>query len=344
MNSPHPGISHDMQNVGGAPAVSVVMPCRNEREHIEESVRSVLDQRGVEGGFEVLVVDGQSDDGTREILDRLAQERPTLRVLDNPRRITSFAMNLGIEQARGACVAILGAHTLYPYDYLATCQSLLAEHPESDCVGGTLESRGHTHFGRAVAFAMSHPAGVGNALHRYPHYEGYAEGACFPVFRREALFGTGLYDTELVRNQDDDLNYRYRRAGGRVYISHRARCVYFVRETALALFRQYFQYGAWRVRVLRKHGQVASWRQLAPVVFFAWTLSAGVLSPWLSGAALLVLWAPGIAYVVLLLAAMVLSLPSVGFAAALRVPAALLIMHCAYAFGFARSVAFGPSR
>jgi len=87
---------------------------------------------------------------------------------------------------------------------------------------------------------MSHPAGVGNARHRYPDYEGYAEGACFPVFRREALLRTGLYDTALVRNQDDDLNFRFRQAGGRVFISHRARCTYFVRESASELFKQYF--------------------------------------------------------------------------------------------------------
>lgn len=326
---------------GPSPVVSVVMPCRNERAHIEASVRSVLAQRNVDGGFEVIVVDGQSDDGTREVLRLLQAEHPQLRVVDNPERITAFAMNRGVELSRGKQVAILGAHTHYPPDYLATCLELLSEHPEADCVGGTIESRGISPFGQAVAFAMSHPAGVGNARHRYPDYEGYAEGACFPVFRREQLLRTGLYDTTLVRNQDDDLNFRFRQAGGRVFISHRARCTYFVRDTPGSLFRQYFQYGLWRLRVLRKQGEVVAWRQLAPVLFFGWVLLALLLTPLVPGALRPLLWGPVLLYVVVLLTTMLLSLTSLAPAAALRVPAALFILHFSYALGFARALVRG---
>jgi len=345
MDHPYTSDPHDARADGGhMPAVSVVVPCRNERAHIEDAVLSILAQRDVDGGFEVLVVDGKSDDGTRDVLNRLQEAHPQLRIVDNPERITAYAMNRGVESSRGELVAILGAHTLYPPDYLSTCQSLLSEHPDADCVGGTIESRGVTSFGQAVAFAMSHPAGVGNARHRYPDYEGYAEGACFPVFRRQALLRTGLYDTELVRNQDDDLNYRFRQAGGRVFISHRARCAYFVRETAGALFRQYFQYGLWRLHVLRKHGEVVSWRQLAPAAFFAWVGGACLLSPVLPAGVRPFLWAPAVAYVVLLFTTMLLSLPSVGWAAALRVPVALFTMHFAYALGFARALVRGTAR
>jgi succinoglycan biosynthesis protein ExoA len=321
-------------DVDGPPTLSVVVPCRNERLHIEETMRSILGQQAVEGGFEVLVVDGQSDDGTRVVLKRLQEAGGALRVVDNPERITAAAMNRGVELSRGKLVAILGAHSLYAPDYLQTCVDLLSEHPEADCVGGTIESSGQSVFGKAVAFAMSHPAGVGNARHRYPDYEGYAEGACFPMFRREALLRTGLYDTTLVRNQDDDLNYRFRQAGGRVFISHRAKCVYYVRETAKALFQQYHQYGVWRLKVLRKHGDVASWRQLAPVAFFAWLALSFLLcivAPAWRG-----LWlAPLFAYAVMLLSTTLLSASSVGWAAAWRVPWAMVTMHFAYALGFA---------
>ena len=328
---------------GHRPAVSVVVPCRNERLHIEETLQSILSQRGVAGGYEVLVVDGQSDDGTRDVLRRLQASHPSLRVVDNPARITAAAMNRGIELSTADLVAILGAHTLYPDDYLATCQELLTEHPDADCSGGTIESRGGSPFGRAVAFAMSHPAGVGNARHRYPGYEGYAEGACFPVFRRAALLRTGLYDTALVRNQDDDLNYRFRKAGGRVFISHRARCVYFVRESAGALFRQYYQYGAWRLRVLRKHGEVASWRQLAPVVFYVWLCLSIVLTPVVASALRVWLWAPALAYGAMLVTTLLLSAPTLGWPSALRVPLAMATMHFAYALGFASALFRRPS-
>jgi len=323
------------------PTLSVVVPCRNERLHIEETLKSILGQQAVEGGFEVLVVDGQSDDGTRVVLKRLQEAGGALRVVDNPERITAAAMNRGVELSRGKLVAILGAHSLYAPDYLQTCVDLLSEHPEADCVGGTILSRGQSDFGKAVAFAMSHPAGVGNARHRYPDYEGYAEGACFPVFRREALLRTGLYDTTLVRNQDDDLNYRFRQAGGRVFISHRAKCVYYVRETAAALYKQYHQYGAWRLKVLRKHGEVASWRQIVPVAFFAWLVLSILLS--IVAPAWRALWlAPFFAYVVMLLSTGLLSASSVGWAAAWRVPWAMVTMHFAYALGFASTLVKKP--
>jgi len=252
-------------------------------------------------------------------------------------------MNRGIELSTADLVAILGAHTLYPDDYLATCQELLTEHPDADCSGG------RSRAGAAPPSAGPWPSrcrtprawatrGTGT-----PGYEGYAEGACFPVFRRAALLRTGLYDTALVRNQDDDLNYRFRKAGGRVFISHRARCVYFVRESAGALFRQYYQYGAWRLRVLRKHGEVASWRQLAPVVFYAWLCLSIVLTPVVASALRVWLWAPALAYGAMLVTTLLLSAPTLGWPSALRVPLAMATMHFAYALGFASALFRRPS-
>jgi len=322
--------------------IGIVIPSYNDGPFLARLFESLY-TTSAGATFQPVIVDDQSDDGTRDVLRRLQASHPSLRVVDNPARITAAAMNRGIELSTADLVAILGAHTLYPDDYLATCQELLTEHPDADCSGGTIESRGGSPFGRAVAFAMSHPAGVGNARHRYPGYEGYAEGACFPVFRRAALLRTGLYDTALVRNQDDDLNYRFRKAGGRVFISHRARCVYFVRESAGALFRQYYQYGAWRLRVLRKHGEVASWRQLAPVVFYAWLCLSIVLTPMVASALRVWLWAPALAYGAMLVTTLLLSAPTLGWPSALRVPLAMATMHFAYALGFASALFRRPS-
>src|SRR5262249_41619552 len=158
-------------------------------------------------------------------------------------RITPSGMNSGIREARGRYVAIMGAHTEYAEDYLHTCIELLDEHPEVWCAGGPIVSKGRSRFGQAVAVAMSHTVGVGNAKRRVPDYEGYAEGACFPVFRREVFDKIGLYDEDLVRNQDDDLNYRLAVAGGKVFISPRAWCSYYVRDAPVPFFRQYFEYG-----------------------------------------------------------------------------------------------------
>jgi glycosyltransferase involved in cell wall biosynthesis len=314
--------------------MSVVVPCRNERAHIETCVLSILEQVPPPGDFEVIVVDGHSDDGTREVLARLEEAHARLRVIDNPDRITPAAMNRGIRAARGAFVAIFGAHTRYGEDYLLACSQLLAEHPEADCVGGPIESAGNGAFGQAVAAAMSHPAGVGNAHHRFPDYEGYAEGACFPVFRREVFDRIGFYDEDLVRNQDDELNFRLKQAGGRVFISPRARSVYFVRDRMATLFRQYFLYGYWRPAVLRKHRRPASFRQLAPsgllLLLIVSCVTAVVLpSPWSH-----VAWLVPTSYsgVVLIIAAT--RVTQAGWRTSLWIPAAIAIMHLSYAAGF----------
>jgi GT2 family glycosyltransferase len=212
-------------------------------------------------------------------------------------------VNTGIREARGRYIAILGAHCDYASDYLRVCAALLDEHPEAGCVGGPIVSGGKSLFGQAVAAAMSHPVGIGNARHRHPDFEGYAEGACFPVLRREVFEKVGLYDEMLVRNQDDELNYRFtKQRGERCFFlpvrAQRTAC----RETVKSLFRQYFRYGYWRVAVLRRHRVPASFRQIVPPLFMSlmacsvivglllpgwWKLMAGIL-PVLYGVALLI--------------------------------------------------------
>jgi succinoglycan biosynthesis protein ExoA len=314
--------------------ISVVIPCFNERQHIETCVRSILSQERPPGGLELLVVDGLSEDGTREILKRLASEHPELRVVDNPRRITPCAMNAGIREARGQYVAILGAHCQYAADYLWTCAALLHEHPEVSCVGGPAVSRGRGLFGQAVAAAMSHPVGIGNAKHRYPTYEGYAEGACYPVFRKEVFEKVGLYDEMLVRNQDDELNFRLARHGEKVFISPRARYTYFIRETPSQLFRQYFDYGYWRVAVLRKHRLPASLRQIMPPLFMSFMLVGVILGLSLPGWWRLTAGALPLVYGATLFIAGAEQGGKAGWRVAVLFPVAAAIMHAAYAAGF----------
>jgi len=320
------------------PAVSVVVPCRNERRHVEACIRSILNQTPPAGGMEILVVDGMSDDGTRAVLDTLRGEHPGLLVLDNPNRITPSALNIGIRAARGEVIAILGAHTVYQPDYITNCLDLLAEHPEAVCVGGPIVHRGETAFGRAVAQAMSHPLGVGNARHRFAGYEGMAEGACFPVFRRRAFERVGMYDESLVRNQDDEFNLRLKLAGEQVYLSPRAACEYQVRERPRDLFRQYFLYGFWRVVVMRKHGQVAALRQLAPTLFLLavvilFGVGLALSGPWRYIAIVL----PGL-YLLAAVASGVRVALLRGWSVGVRFPVVLMVVHTAYALGFLRGI------
>ena len=324
--------------------VSVVIPCFNEKAHIELCVRSILAQEPLPGGFEIIVADGLSTDGTRDILWKLAAEYRQLRVVDNPRRITPCAMNSGIRAARGQYVAILGAHTEYASNYLQVCAELLEAHPEVCCTGGPIISVGRGAFGQAVAAVMSHPLGVGNAKHRHPNYEGYAEGACFPMFRRNVFDKIGVYDESLIRNQDDEFNFRLAQHGEKVFISPRARCTYFVRETPRYLFRQYFQYGFWRVAVLRKHRLPASLRQIVPPLFMSFMLAVAILGLSLPGWWRLTAGVLPMVYSATLLLVGAWEVGKAGLRVAALFPVAAAIMHVAYAAGFVRGLLKNPNR
>jgi GT2 family glycosyltransferase len=297
-----------------------------------------MTQEGVVEDAEVIIADGMSEDRTRRIVSEIAKEASNLRLVDNPSGTTPSAMNRGIKASRGKYVAILGAHTQYAPDYLRTCVELLDTHPDASCVGGPIVSKGRSLFGQAVATAMSHPVGIGNARHRHPNYEGYAEGACFPMFRKEVFEKVGLYDEALLRNQDDELNYRLAKYGEKVFISPRARCTYFVRETPIQLFKQYFHYGFWRVAVLRKHRMPASLRQLAPPVFMCLMLVLAIvgmaLPGWWKASAI----ALPVIYGTTLIGAGTGEVKRSGWGVAFLFPIAAGIMHSAYAAGFATAI------
>ena len=320
------------------PTVSVIVPCRNEKDHIDICIRSVLNQTIPHEQIEFIVVDGMSDDGTRKILQQFMTEDSRLKVIDNFQQITPCARNIGIRAARGKYIAILDAHTEYSASYVGTCIDLLEEHSEICCAGGPIISIGRSAFGRAIAAAMSHPIGVGNAKHRFPEYEGYAEGACFPVFRKEIFDKIGLFDEGLVRNQDDDFNFRVSREGEKIFLSPRAQCTYYVRETPNKLFWQFFYYGYYRVLVLRKHRLPISYRHFAPIAFFSSLIIMPLVSLFLPSS-----WG-FIGYILPLLYGGILGLGGVsvalkeGFLVGLMFPLVASLMHLAYACGFAGGV------
>ena len=221
------------------PFVSVVIPVRNEAGFIADLIGAILKQDYLPDRLEIIVADGQSTDGTREILASLQAQHPRLIVVENPGRIVSTGLNLAVARARGDVIVRIDGHAIVASDFIRENVALLAEHPEAWSVGGPIRHAATTTFGKAVGVAMSHPVGVGNALHRYPEHEGYVEGAQFPAIRRQVFDRIGMFDERLVRNQDDEFNYRIRRAGGKIYVSPRVRYSYFVREHIGQLFRQY---------------------------------------------------------------------------------------------------------
>lgn len=313
------------------PFVSVMIPVRNEVRFVEPLLRSVLTQEYPADRFEVIVADGLSTDGTRDRLAALQREFPQLVVIDNPARIVSTGLNAAIAIARGEVVVRIDGHALAAPDFIRRNVELLREHPEAWGVGGPIRHVASTAFGRAVAVAMSSAVGVGTAFHRYPDYEGYSDSTQFPAFRRWVFDRVGVFDPRLVRNQDDEFNYRITHAGGKLYVSPRVRYSYFVRERIGQLYRQYFQYGFWRIPVIQKHRRPTTVRQLAPSAFYALCLALAAIGAWL-GQPWIAAALP-MSYALALAAAGVVAWPRHGAAIAARLPVAIAVIHAGYALG-----------
>jgi len=263
-----------------SPAVSIVLPCRNESEHIAACLRSILAQEDLPDGrgFEVLVADGMSDDGTRAKLQAIAAADPRVRIIDNPERIVPTGLNAAIRAARGEIIIRMDAHTEYAPDYVRQCVAVLEE-TGADNVGGPWQARGTGPVQAAIAAAFHSPFACGAARSHYSSFEGFLDNVYLGCWRRETLVRIGLFDEELVRNQDDELNFRLVRNGGRLWQSPRIQSWYRPRSSLRALFRQYLQYGYWKILVMRKHGQPASLRHIVPGLFAITLLLLAVAAP-----------------------------------------------------------------
>ncbi len=247
--------------------ISVIIPCRNELRHIGGFLKSLLAQELDPGQeLEILVADGTSDDGTRDLLLYFSEVEPRVRVIDNPRQIVSTGLNAAIAASTGEVIVRLDVHTVYAPNYIRECVRVLGE-TGADNVGGPWVAEGRGVVGRAIAAAFQSPFCAGGGKAHDPQYEGEVDTVYLGCWLRPVFDRVGLFDTDLVRNQDDELNFRTRRAGGRIWQSARIHSSYTPRASVGALFRQYVQYGYWKVAVIRKHQALAAWRHLMPALF-----------------------------------------------------------------------------
>lgn len=249
--------------------VSVVVPCRNEAPHIAAFCASVAAQRLPAGwSLEAVLADGQSDDGTRALLDDLARADPRWSVIDNPRRIVSTGLNAAIARSRGSVIVRMDVHTRYAADYIAQCLAAL-ESSGADNVGGAWRAEADAALPtqRAIAAAFQSRWLAGGALSRQIDYSGWVDTVYLGCWPRATFERHGGFDESLVRNQDDEHNLRIVRGGGRIWQDARIRSAYRPRASIGALFRQYLQYGYWKPFVMKKHGQAAALRHLLPGLY-----------------------------------------------------------------------------
>jgi succinoglycan biosynthesis protein ExoA len=251
------------------PAVTVILPVLNEAAYIGRALAAVLGQDYPKERLEILVVDGMSTDGTRTIVEELGHSHPEarLRLIDNPGRIVPAGMNIGLGQASGDIVVRVDGHCEIAPDYVRRCVEHIAK-DGVDGVGGSVDTVGETRTAEAIAVAMSSRFGVGDSAFRTePGKTGPADTIPFPAYTRSVIRMAGGYDEELVRCQDDEYNYRLRGFGAKIMLAADIQSTYRSRASLRSLWKQYFQYGFWKVRVLQKHPKQMRPRQFVPPLF-----------------------------------------------------------------------------
>jgi glycosyltransferase involved in cell wall biosynthesis len=246
--------------------VSIIIACRNEAHHIREFLDSVLLQEMGEMRWEVIVADGMSTDGTREILREYETLSPRVRVVSNRGLIVSTGLNAAIRIAAGEYIIRMDAHTCYAPDYCARCVAALLA-TGADNAGGPARTQVEGFKARAIAAAYHSPFSTGGAKFHDPAYRGWVDTVPYGCWRREVFNRIGMFDESMVRNQDDEFNLRLIRSGGRIWQDPDIVSWYCPRAKVSSLCRQYFQYGFWKVFLIRKHRLPGSWRHLVPAAF-----------------------------------------------------------------------------
>lgn len=317
-----------------AATVTVIMPIRNEGSFIERSLGAVLLQDIPPQRLQVLVADGRSTDDTRQRVQDLARHHAgvAVEVVDNPGGIVPTGMNAALRRASGEVVVRVDGHTIVEPDYVRRCLEALAR-TGADCVGGRMDAVADSAFGRAVALATSSPFGVGGARFHYSPREEEVDTVYMGAWPRGIFQRVGGFDEEMVRNQDDELSYRIRERGGRIVLDPSIRSRYYPRSTLRTLWRQYFQYGFWKVRVMQKHPRQMKARHFAPPALAGALAITALAAPFASAARA---WLVGVAgtYVVANLLASAWTARRADASSAPWLPVVFGALHLSYGAGF----------
>ena len=319
------------------PNVSVIVPCYNEQATIRLLLEAIHAQTFPRSELEVLIADGLSQDQTLQQIEAFRSEHPdlTVRVIENRARTIPSGLNRAIEAACGEIIVRLDAHSIPRPDYIANCVAAL-QNERGSTVGGVWEIRplGQGWQARAIAAAAAHPLAVGDAHYRYSGRAQATDTVPFGSFRRSLIDQVGFYDESLLTNEDYEFNARVRQAGGTVWLDPSIRSTYFARSSFKELARQYWRYGFWKARMLRRYPDTLRWRQALPPAFVLGLILGSILAlvwrpaGWLVGGVMLFYLS------ILFLAGLQQAWMKRDPALLLGVPLAVLLMHLAWGSAF----------
>lgn len=312
--------------------VSVIAPIRNEENYIENFLSSLISQDFPKENLEVVLVDGMSEDKTLDIINSFRGKFTQLKVCSNPNKTVQYALNIGIRNASGFYVVRMDAHSEYSKDYISSCVECL-KNTGADNVGGPMIARGKTKVQKVIAAAYHSKFALGGGKFHDEHYEGYADTVYLGAFKKETLEKLNMYDECLPRSEDDDLNFRLIESGGKIFVTPKIKSVYYPRSSYKELFKQYYEYGLFKVAVIKKHRKPARISHLVPVSFVLFMILFGLLS-FFSKPAMCIFWSIMTLYFILNIYYSFKNKYLSSFSDKLRLVFVHFILHISYGLGF----------
>ncbi len=312
--------------------VSVIVPILNEENYIQRFLDSILDQDYPRDYLEVILVDGVSGDNTVNLIETYTEKYDFIKLITNEKKTVQYALNLGIEHSSGEYIVRMDAHAWYAKDYISKCIEYLKKTGANN-VGGPTVVKGYGETQKIIAAAYSSPFALGGGNHYRKDFEGYSDTVSWGCFRRDYIISLGMYDERLPRSEDDDLNFRIIKNGGKIYITSKIKSEYYPKETFCKLFKQYFNYGVWKIAVIKKHHKPLRITQLVPMAFTGFLILFSILS--IFSNVCLYLFLSGI--IIYLLMDFFFSFKSDGvksFKERLLLMWAHIVIHISYGFGF----------
>lgn len=260
--------------------VAIVIPCFNEEKYIGKCIESIIKNDFPKDNLEVIICDGLSTDKTLDEINKYTSKNSYIKVLNNKNKTTPFALNIGIKSTNADIIIILGAHSEIYDDYISKCVEKLNIYSSIgvECVGGIVENCAENKKSKLISLAMSSKFAVGNISFRTGGKDGFVDTVGAGAYKRDVFDKIGYFDEELTRNQDDELNFRLTKNGYKIFFSNEIKYKYHVRASFDKLYKQYFQYGFWKVYVNKKHNTITTIRQIVPFLFVVFLITGSIAS------------------------------------------------------------------
>lgn len=266
-----------MKNNTTFPFISVLLVTRNEKNYIEASLSSLINQTYPKECYEIIVVDGMSTDGTPEMIEQISARYATegfeIRLIQNPKKILATGWNIGIKNALGDYVVRIDAHAEAKSDFLQKSVETM-QRVDAVCVGGRLTTKSLEGDKAVISKVLSSPFGIGNSSFRVSNTEGYADTAVYGLYKKEIFEQVGYFNEGFVRNQDIEMHGRIKKAGGKFYFNPEIECVYYARNSTKKMMRQAYGNGKWNMVLLKKSGGSLSLRHLVPFAFVLYLIAS----------------------------------------------------------------------